>query len=490
MTTELEKVLVRELREVADGLHVPPMPSLPREEARPGRVRHWQPLLVAAVVVLIVGAVAVFLGESGDGSPDPAPAPTPTPSVTPTPDATIPAAPPSVPYVLDRRLYVDGTQVPGEFWAVESRGGAWLAWQPDGTWWFGAPGVDAGPISAVIDEAPVLSPHGKYVAFVDLSSGKPVLTGFDTSPSGEGLGAAPIDLPRRENGVAVRVRAVTDDGDVIVQGTRTSLMWRAGTGDQQTVVDLTQTAPDQVVLQGTAAGLVVVDGADGATDATSTEPYLATISPDGVLARTGTLPTYDDLEVSPGGTWLVRAPAGTIGGDVPAVDSLSAQEVGSSDEMVLAAPDRWGFATNTWAWEDDETLVAVLLPLRGQADPRLVRCSVTLGGCRAFAGPTTDGATGTATAEQALDAVIEAVVAGDRALLTDQDVVRDGEWQQLVDFAAGQGGSGGSCRDNGSGTQDCEISFAANPNATYYAILEPAQNAYGWRVGYVSIAGA
>ncbi len=76
---------------------------------------------------------------------------------------------------------------------------------------------------------------------------------------------------------------MTDDGDVIVQGTRTSLMWRAQFEDQQTVVKLAETAPDQVVLQGTSAGLVVVDGADGATDATSTEPYLATISGDGVI---------------------------------------------------------------------------------------------------------------------------------------------------------------------------------------------------------------
>jgi len=249
MTTELEKVLVRELHEVAGGLHVPPMPALPTEESRSGGVRRWQPLLVAAVVVLIVGALAVFLNQGGDGTPQPAPSPTPnpTPSITPTPDATIPAAPPSVPYVLDRKLYVDDTQVPGDWWSVESRGGAWLATQPDGSWWFGAPGVDPGKIDAQLDQPPVLSADGRYVAFVDLSGGQAHLTGFDTAPSGEGFGAAPVDLPRAEDGVAIRVRAVTDDGDVIVQGTRTSLMWRA-VRDQQTVVDLNETAPGQVVL--------------------------------------------------------------------------------------------------------------------------------------------------------------------------------------------------------------------------------------------------
>lgn len=154
---------------------------------------------------------------------------------------------------------------------------------------------------------------------------------------------------------------MTDDGDVIVQGTRTSLMWRAQYEDQRTVVDLSVTAPGQDVLQGTPAGLVVVDGSDGPTDAASTEPYLATISGDGRLTSGATLPTYDSLDISPGGTWLVLSPAGTLGGEVSQVLELRAQAVGSSGEAVLAAPYGWGFASGSWTWEDEETLVAVLL---------------------------------------------------------------------------------------------------------------------------------
>lgn len=94
--------------------------------------------------------------------------------------------------------------------------------------------------------------------------GEARLTGFDTKPAGEGFGQAPIpDLP---TSIALRVAAVTDEGDVIVQGTRTRLMWRAQFGDQQTVVNLNVTAPGQVILQGTSAGLVVVNGETGATD--------------------------------------------------------------------------------------------------------------------------------------------------------------------------------------------------------------------------------
>jgi hypothetical protein len=492
MTTELEQTLARELQEVADGLHVPPMPSLVSTDGRrPGAPRLWQPMLVAAAVVLVLGLVALVLSQQGDGRPQPAPSP--SPSVTRSPgDTAIADTAPAVPYVLDRRLHVDGAVVPGDWAFVESRGGVWLAQQVDGTWWSGGPGVDPGRIDARIDQPPAISPNGRYIAFVDTSGGAAHLTGFDTQPAGEGFGQAPIDLPSTEGGVPIRVRAVTNDGDVIVQGTRTSLMWRALYQDQQTVVDLSESAPDQVVLQGTTAGLVVVDGTDGAVDATGTEPYLASVSTDGQLSEEATLPTYDDLDISPGGTWLVRSPAGTLGGEVAGVATLTAQPVGKSDEVVLDAPRGWAFASGSWAWEDDETLVAVLLPEGGAegAEPGLVRCSVTLGACRILTGESTGDTTGSTTAEEALAAVVEAVVAGDRALLADRAVVGDDEWSQLVDFAAGGDGSGSTCRDNGGGTKDCEITFAADRNAVYYAILEPARNAYGWRITYVGVGGA
>jgi len=498
MTTELEETLARELHEVAGGVQVPPMPSVvPTDEPRPRAARLWQPLLVAAAVALIVGVVALVLSQQGGDKPQPTPSPsfTPSTSATESPgrqDTTIRVTSPTVPYIFDQRLYVDGRQVPGAWWFVESRGGVWLAQQSDGSWWWGGPGVDTGRIEAQIDQPPVISPNGRYIAFVDLSDGRARLTGFDTQPAGEGFGQAPIDLPSTEDGVPIRVRAVTDDGDVIVQGTRTSLMWRALYEDQQTVVNLTETAPDQVVLQGTSAGLVVVDGADGAVDATSTEPYLAAISGDGRLTPGDTLPTYDDLDINPGGTWLVRSPAGTLGGEVTSVATLSAQAVGDSEEVVLDAPAGWGFANGTWTWEDDDTLISVLLPADGAepTDAQLVRCSVALGACRAFAGPPAGDATGSYSAEETLEAVVEAVVADNRASLVDQAVVGDGEWDQLLGFAAGGGGSGSTCRDNGGGTKDCEIVFEADEATIYYAILEPAENAYGWRITYVGIGGA
>ncbi len=503
MTTELERTLARELQEVADGLRVPPMPSVAgADDHRRGMPRLWQPMLVAAAVVLVLGVVALVLSQQGDGRPQPAPSPSPSVVRSPRPTAVADGAP-TIPYVLDQRLHVDGAEVPGTWAFVESRGGVWLGQQVDGSWWTGGPGVDPGRIDAQIDQPPAISPDGRYVAFVDTSGGAAHLTGFDTQPAGEGFGQAPVELPSTEDGVALRVRAVTNDGDVIVQGTRTSLMWRALHQDQQAVVDLSRSAPGQVVLQGTPAGLVVVDGAEGAVDATDTAPYLATVSPEGQLGRVAALPTYDALDISPGGTWLVRSPAGTLGGEVTGVAQLRARAVGGGDDEVLRAPGGGLFANGSWAWEDDENLVAVLLP-GDSADggARLARCNAVLAACRpiprpgaghgASRDPGTAATAGTpdGTAPGTLDAVVRAVAADDRTLLADRAVIGDADWDQLRSFAAGGSGAPGTCRDNGGGTKDCEIDFDADPATVYYAILGPAKNAYGWRITYVGVGGA
>lgn len=499
MTTELENVLARELHEVADGVRVPPMPALPTTEAPPAN-RRWQPLLVAAAAVLIVGVAALVLSQRDGGSVEPAP-PGPTRITDPAApdDATISTAMPTVPFIVDGRLYVDGAEVPGErWWGLQSHAGVWLATQgSSGSWWWGGPGVDGGQLEGQFDQPPVLSPNGGYVAYVDVSSGRAEVNGFTTDPSGEGFGLPLTGLPAVEDGLPIRVRAVTDDGDVIVQGTQTSIMWRTQSGTEHDTVDLSETAPDQIVLQGTAAGLVAVDGSDGPTDAAETEPHLATIDPDGTLTPGATLPTYDALEVNPSGTWLLRAPAGTLGGDGPAIDSLLTRPVDGGDEVALDAPEGWGFVAFSWTWEDDETVLAGLVSQR-RVEPveyRLARCRVDLGECRAIrvsepAGETTTDAPRSFTAEQALDAVVGAVASGDRGSLLDQSVIDDPEWGQLVDYAAGQGGSVGTCRDNGEGTKDCEIALDADPETTYYAILTTGENGYGWRVTYVSIGGA
>lgn len=377
MAHDLEETLSRELQAVADGLHIPAMPALP--DASP-RERRWVPMLAAAVVVLFVaGGIAVGALGRGDNPPDPAPpSPSPSPSATDLPSPTgagvqIPTAAPTMPYVLDQALYVDGAQVPGDWWSVESGANGWLAWRPDLSWWWGS-GPDANRIEGLADVPPVISPNGRYVGVLTLDGN---LSGFDTDPSGEDFGDLPIDVGDRELGTQVTVRAVTDDGLVIAQGTETAVMWRPLVDGR--LFDLTETEPGQVVVGNTPLGLVVTDGEDG-------EAYLAHMTATGALRHLGALPEHDQLHIDPTGTWLAYTPLGTEGGEVDRVTSLQVASVAGAGGFSLPAPDGKAFRIAAWTWEDDAHLLATVIDLDVPFDvvpkgERLARCSVEARRC-------------------------------------------------------------------------------------------------------------
>lgn len=365
---EIEDILNRELHEVADGLHVPALPELPQQ---PVERRPWLPVLAAAAVVLVVlGAIAFVAGNRDDSAPQPTPTPTLTPSPgqtkTSEPPVDTPTGSPEIPYLLDDQLYVDGEQVPGTWWYLQTAGPSWLAMNAtDNTWWWGR-GPEARLIETRIESGPALSPDGMYVAMIDAENG--VVTGFDTTFSGEGFSSVPVDL--RDPGLSVR--GVTVDGKVIVQGLGTAMLWLPFEGDK--TVDLTETAPEQDIRENTAAGLVVSDGVDGAQ-------YLAEISDDGELAPIQDLPANDTLTVSPGASWMAWTPPGTFGGEVTSVGSLQVETVGGGTRQVFEAPDGWGFKALEWAWETDDYLVSSVLPARGDGAERMVRCSVLAFDC-------------------------------------------------------------------------------------------------------------
>ena len=105
MSIDTEETLVRELREVADNLRIPPL----RLDVEPRRApRIWQPLLVAAAVVLILaGAVGIVASFRGAGEPEPAPSPSESSVASPTTAPVvveIPTTAPTVPYLLNERL--------------------------------------------------------------------------------------------------------------------------------------------------------------------------------------------------------------------------------------------------------------------------------------------------------------------------------------------------------------------------------------------------
>ena len=367
MSVDLEEILSRELHDVASGLHVPPLPALPREEPR--SAHRYRTGLVAAVIILVVAA-ALAIEAIGGGSRelDPAP-PVPTPGQAEV--GAIPTDVPATPYVLGEKLYVGGTEVPGEWWSVQSGPEAWIAHRAHDTWWYGT-GVKPHRIGDDLIGSVAISPSGRYVGEVLGTSGEGDLTGFDTRPGGEGLSATPIQLGDPSLGNPVYVRAVTDEGLVIAQGKATSMLWRplvdGGT------VDLTETAPDQWVLGSSPAGLVVTDGVDGPV-------YLAEISDDGVLTRKGDLPELDTWAISPESTWLVWTPAGTFAGEVEGVSTLELQALGGVARTPLPAPRGWIFQGIRWSWEDDDHLVSVLVRDDGSGAQRLARCSASAGRC-------------------------------------------------------------------------------------------------------------
>ena len=381
MPDDIETTLSRELREVASRLQVPAMPALSTNPpAGPRPHRHWLPLLAAAAVVLIVSGAVVVGSILGGGDPDLEPAPpaaSRTESVRP-----IPTSAPTVPYVLDRKLYVDGVRVPGTWWSVQAGDAGWVALRTDNTWWWGS-GPEANKIEPRLDLPPLISPNGRYVALVADTNGRSAVTGFETRSGGQGWGAVPVYPGDAAAGDPVRVRAVTDDGRVIVQGAGTDLLWLP-LGDNSTV-DLTSTAPGQVVLAGTPDDLAVVDGTDGA-DGASGQPYLATISDAGELTRTSSLPSHDDLSVGPEG-WLAWTPPGTTGGEVTAISALEVQTVDGTDHATLSAPPGWGFRVRAWAWEDGEHLVAPMVREGGGDRERMARCSVQPARCVLVASP-------------------------------------------------------------------------------------------------------
>ncbi|MFC4783934.1 hypothetical protein ACT8ZV_05635 [Nocardioides sp. MAHUQ-72] len=368
MFVDVEETLGRELRQVADGLQVPALPSLPEEPPR--APRSWQPLLVAAAVVLVLAGVVTLVATTRGGRDvQPAPQP-PSPGRTDSADP-IPRTAPTVPYLLDQELYVDGEQVPGTWWSLQAGGSGWLALRADNTWWWGS-GAEPMAIETRLEVPPALSPDGTYVGEVVDEDGTGTLTGFDTGFSGEGLGGVPVDPGSNQDGSTVTVRAVTDDGRVIAQGTRTAVLWLPLVDNS--TVDLTATAPGQVVVANTPAGLVVTDGENG-------EPYLAEVSDSGELTRTGPAPVLDAIVGSPGGTWLAGTQVGLMGGEVTSVATLEAQSVDGAQRVTLDAPDGWGFHVMAYAWEDEQHLVSPVVRDSGDGAERMVRCSVVSARC-------------------------------------------------------------------------------------------------------------
>ena len=369
MYRDVEEMLTRELREVADHVTVPPLPELP---AAPPPARFaWQPMLVAAALVLVALATVASLLRMDDGrSPQPAPRPTEvvTDDATEAVPDSVPTAAPVVPYIVDGFLYVGGEQVEGTWSSVTGVDTGWWAVREDGTYWWGY-GDPPSMIQVDSNQPPAVNPSGTLIAGVEGLSGQGRLYAFEPEPSRESIGGPPIPVVD-DDGAYTSVAAVTDTGLVITRGTGTALVWRP-LFDNGTVP-----VPEGfTVLESTLAGLVVVEGA---SDGTQGRVSLAEMEiDDGEISPVAELPNYATLDAS--GDWVAWVPPGVIEGDVATYDEIQVRRISGGDEGVLVPPDGFEFRTvGDFAFEDNQFLVA---PVTDGEEQGWARCSPALQEC-------------------------------------------------------------------------------------------------------------
>ena len=337
------------------------------------------PVLASALAVVAVLTAVVTVRTWGE--PDAArPSATPTRAEAPSGAAPATAGGPDVPVTVSQDLFVGGEQVPGRWYYGDGRGTRWIALRDDRTWWWGYDAT-AQRLEGEMDQPPVMSTSGGYVARVVKDHGGQMLIGADTEEGGEGFGG--LELPGAGNGAPPRAVAVTDEGLVVARGARFQWLWRPLVDGR--TIDLATTAPGQVVLGDTDAGLVVTSGeydeADGAEQAT---PYLARLSDAGVLTKIVDLPHHAFLEAS--AEWMAYVLPGTVGGEAFTVPELRVQRLDGTASGALEAPEGGAFVAHAFRWESADRLLAVVTTGE-DGDEELVRCRPATAECVAVALP-------------------------------------------------------------------------------------------------------
>ena len=376
----IEQMLEAELHVVADELDVPrpPIAELVREGRKASRNRtrvYVAGLAAASVAVVATGlAVADLDPRADDGGPSTT-RPSPTAPSTgiineslglPTGDV------PSMPYIVNEKLYVPDRQVPGQWeYLPETQigGGTLVSWSSERGWLLVRNGtaeelqVDRG--------APKLSPNGRFL--VHFVGSDMILRDL---VEGREIGRRSIAEEVNVDGEYTAVPRGVDNAGRVFYGSGRVFMWD-GTGDPVPVSRPTGPPPIAGdIYQVLADRIVILDSPDG------TVLQLASVAEDGRVTFESAVPGEGPRVVSLDGSWVAwqTKPNGEVTGNLedPDEDAVTVQHLGTNVRFTMPMND--GSFIRDIRWESDQ---AVLINM----GERIVRCDVVEGACEYAVAP-------------------------------------------------------------------------------------------------------
>lgn len=373
----IEKMLEDEFRVVAGELDVPPAPvaELVREglKAR-NRTRIYIAGLAAAAVAVVATGLALADRDPRADNPDPAPTPTRIVDETvgfPTGEA------PSVPYIVDEKLFVNGEAIPG-IWeylpdATQIGGNNVVNWLSEQGYVLVVDGV-----SEVLPDdkatTPRLSPDGRFLAY---TVGDQLL--LRDLVDDRIVGRLPIEQGVDVDGEYKIAPKGVDNSGRVFYGSGDTFMWD-GSGDPVPV-----TMPDghvpllSAIYEVRASEIVVLRTPP---DDPAGRLSLATVGADGRVTLQQPLPPTATRYVSPDNSWIAwvttRKGQETNNLGDPAENSLTVRALDSDEEFTIPlARDFW---VRDVRWESANT---VLISTSG----RVVRCDVAERACEYAVAP-------------------------------------------------------------------------------------------------------
>jgi len=371
----IEKMLADEFRVVAGELDVPraPVAELVHAGNRArNRSRMYVAGLAAAAVAVVATGLAIADRDPRANDPDPAPSPTRIVDENvgfPTGEA------PSIPYIVDEKLFVNGEVVPGiwEYLPETSIGGNNVVnWISEQGWVL----VKDGESEVLPDEKaiPKLSPDGRFLVYA--VDGELILR--DLAEDGV-VGRLPIGRELNDDGMYATVPRGVDNSGRVIYGSADAFLWDGirepvavtmPDGRVPLLSEIYEVRADQIVVLRTPP-----EDPDGRLS-------LATVGKDGRVTLQQGLPPTATRYVSPDNSWMAwhttrtGQETGNLGD--PTENSLTVRQLASDEQFTIPLDE------GTWIrnvqWESNSTLLVM-------TGATVIRCDLAERACEYAVAP-------------------------------------------------------------------------------------------------------